>query len=57
MCFEISSGKHVVEMSFFPAGMKTGIIVSVSGAVMFAAMIVIRTLIGNKKKIEESDNE
>ena len=56
MCFEISSGKHVVEMSFFPAGMKTGIIVSVSGAVMFAAMIVIRTLIGNKKKIEESDN-
>lgn len=56
MCFEIPNGKHVVEMSFFPAGMKTGIIVSVSGAVMFAAMIVIRTLIGNKKKNEESDN-
>ena len=41
MCLNVPSGEHKIELSFFPAGMKTGLILTVCGAVMFAAMIVI----------------
>lgn len=41
MCLEVPSGKHTIELTFFPAGMKTGLILTAGGAVMFAAMILI----------------
>lgn len=41
MCFKIPSGKHKIELSFYPAGMKTGIILTVCGAAMLAAMLAI----------------
>ena len=44
MCLNVPSGRHTIELSFFPAGMKTGLILTAGGAVMFAVMIVISVL-------------
>lgn len=41
MCLNVPSGQHTIELSFFPAGMKTGLILTAGGAVLFASMIVI----------------
>ena len=44
MCLNVPSGRHTIELSFFPAGMKTGLILTAGGTVMFAVMIVISAL-------------
>lgn len=44
MCLDIPSGKHTVELSFAPAGMNVGLIITACGAVIFAALIVIGTV-------------
>ncbi|MDE6727544.1 MAG: YfhO family protein, partial [Oscillospiraceae bacterium] len=41
MCLEVPSGSHTIELTFKLAGFKTGLIISIGGAVMFAAMLVI----------------
>lgn len=45
MCLNVPSGRHTIELSFFPAGMKTGLILTAGGAAMFAVMIVISTVL------------
>lgn len=55
MCLKVPSGKHTIELSFFPAGMKTGLILTVGGAVMFAAMIVISVVIKRPRRDNGSD--
>jgi len=46
---ELTPGQHVVEMSFTTAGYPMAIIITVSGVVIFAAMIVICRLLQKKK--------
>lgn len=41
MCLEVPSGSHTIELTFKPAGFKTGVMISIGGAVMLAAMLVI----------------
>lgn len=50
MCFKIPSGNHTIELSFYPAGMKTGIVLSLAGFAVFAAMIAVSVLIKRKNK-------
>ena len=57
MCLKVPSGKHTIELSFFPAGMKTGLILTVGGAVMFAAMIVISVVIKRQRRDNGSDRD
>lgn len=57
MCLKVPSGKHTIELSFFPAGMKTGLILTVGGTVMFAAMIVISVVIKRPRRDNGSDRD
>ena len=40
MCIEVEQGRHTIKLSFFPAGLRTGIILTISGALLFAIMIL-----------------
>lgn len=53
MCLDVTSGTHTIELSFYPSGMKTGIILSIGGAVLFALVIVIPILAKRPKKTVE----
>ncbi len=55
MCFEVPKGEHVIEMSFKTAGLKTGVIVSICGTVLFAALIVISVILRKKQSGEKND--
>ena len=54
---ELTEGQHVIEMSFTTAGYPLAIIITVSGVVIFGAMIVIYRLLQKKKFSEEDDGE
>ena len=45
MCVDIPAGAHTVEFKFFPAGLKTGLIVTACGAVSFIALLVISRIL------------
>lgn len=60
----LTEGQHTIEMSFLTAGYPLAIIITISGVVLFAALIVINRVILSKKRnneaeadIEESENE
>lgn len=58
MCLDIKSGKHTIELSFYPSGMKTGVVLSIGGFVMFAAIIVITVVVRKHKRVSDKpDNE
>lgn len=44
MCLSVPSGSHTIELKFKTAGMKTGLILTACGAVLFAMMIVMTVL-------------
>lgn len=57
LCLYIPSGAHTIELKFFPAGMKTGLILTACGAVLFALMIVISRIKIPQKITEEIEEE
>ena len=40
LAFNVSAGRHTVEMSYMPEGFKTGLCISIAAVVMFAAALV-----------------
>ncbi len=54
---ELTPGQHVIEMSFTTAGYPLAIITTISGVVIFAAMIVIYRLLQVKKARNEEEAE
>jgi len=54
---ELTPGQHVIEMSFTTAGYPLAIITTISGVVIFAAMIVIYHLLQVKKARNEEEAE
>lgn len=57
MCFDVPDGDHVITLSFFPAGLKQGLIFAVIGVVVLAALIFLNNpnLDFKTKKSETSD--
>lgn len=41
LALEIPQGKHTVELRFFPAGLKTGLIFTAGGIILFAVLMLI----------------
>ncbi|MBR4112130.1 MAG: YfhO family protein [Ruminiclostridium sp.] len=54
---ELTEGQHVIEMSFVTAGYPLAIITTVSGVVIFAAMIAISCLLRKKKASAAAEND
>lgn len=57
MCVEVPSGEHKIELSFAPAGMKTGLILTLAGAVILAAMIAVSRLVKSPRARLTDDND
>lgn len=53
MSLKLTQGEHKITLSFFPAGLKTGLILMLVGAAVLAAMIVISILL-KKSAAEET---
>lgn len=47
ICLELDEGEHVVEFKYFPYGLKSGIIISCLGIIIYAGIMLIR-----KKKMK-----
>ena len=57
MCLDVKSGKHTIELSFYPSGMKTGVVLSIGGFVMFAAIIVITVVVRKHKRVSDKPDD
>ncbi|MCH5209027.1 MAG: YfhO family protein [Oscillospiraceae bacterium] len=40
LCVRVPAGEHTIELNYFPAGLKTGIILSVSGTALLVIMLI-----------------
>ena len=54
---ELTPGEHIIEMSFTTAGYPMAIIITVSGVVIFAAMIVVYRLLQIKRARNDEEAE
>lgn len=50
---KVPAGEHKITVSFFPAGLKKGLVMMAAGLVMFAAMLIISRLFSSKAPNEE----
>lgn len=50
MCLNVPAGEHTIKLTFFPAGMKTGLILTASGAGVLLIMIVISVILKHRKR-------
>lgn len=56
LCLEIPEGRHTVELRFFPAGLKTGLMLTGSGVLMLVIMALAQKL-GECSAAEEENDE
>lgn len=54
ICVEIPEGRHTVELKFFPAGLKTGLILS-AGGIMMLVIMVLAAKLGERRNDEEEE--
>lgn len=58
MCIRVPEGKHKITLSFFPSGMKTGLLLTACGAVLLTLFIIIRHIANRgTAKVRESNSE
>ena len=50
MCLNVPTGEHTIKLTFFPAGMKTGLILTASGAGVLLIMIAISLITKHHKR-------
>lgn len=50
LCLNVPAGEHTIKLTFFPAGMKTGLILTASGAGVLLIMIVISLILKHRKR-------
>ena len=56
MCLQVPEGEHTITLSFFPAGMKTGLLLTGCGGILLALFIVIKQIVIRSEVSEESEN-
>lgn len=52
LCFEVPVGSHDIELRFFPAGLKVGLMFTASGALLLVIMLLVGV---HLRKTEDSD--
>ncbi|MGN0700653.1 MAG: YfhO family protein [Oscillospiraceae bacterium] len=52
LCFEVPAGSHEIELRFFPAGLKVGLMFTASGALLLVIMLLVGV---HLRKTENSD--
>lgn len=64
LCVRVPEGEHTITLKFFPAGLKTGLILMAAGLTILAAMILLsrfdviqKLLEGSPKKTDDTDYE
>lgn len=59
ICLNVPEGEHTITLNFFPAGMKTGLIMTAAGAGILLVMIVTSIIVKRvkKKKALSADEE
>ena len=50
MCLNVPAGEHTIKLTFFPAGMKTGLILTASGAGILIIMIALSLILKHRKR-------
>ena len=50
MCLNVPAGEHTITLEFFPAGMKTGLILTAGGAGLLLVMILVSVIVKHKKR-------
>ena len=50
MCLNVPAGEHTIKMTFFPAGMKTGLILTAAGAGLLLVMIALSLIVKHVKR-------
>ena len=48
LCVQVPAGEHIIELNYFPAGLKTGVTLTVIGAVMLTAMVLASSILKKK---------
>ncbi len=54
MAIPLTAGKHTVELKFFPAGLKAGLICMLCGIIVFISLIIISRKINSPVKLTEA---
>ena len=50
MCLNVPAGEHTIKLTFFPAGMKTGLILTAAGAGLLLVMIALSLIVKHVKR-------
>ena len=50
MCLNVPAGEHTIKLTFLPAGMKTGLILTASGAGILIIMIALSLILKHRKR-------
>lgn len=50
MCLNVPAGEHTIKLTFFPAGMKTGLIMTAAGVGMLLIMIALSLILKHVKR-------
>lgn len=50
ICLSVSEGKHTIVLSFYPAGLSSGLILTSAGMFLLAAMIVVSDILKRRKE-------
>lgn len=55
MCLRVPEGRHTIELKFFPAGLKSGLLVTGSGILLIVIMVLAEKLAAREKQRDETD--
>lgn len=53
LCVDVPAGEHEIVLVFFPAGLKVGLVLTLCGALLFAAMLVVMRLTRQGERVRQ----
>lgn len=57
MCLKVPEGRHTIELKFFPAGLKSGLLITGSGILLIVIMVLAERFAEREKQCAETDDE